>query len=84
MFGFIKKIFIGLLIGLGHGYDHTKCVSLSNHKCMIQPTFIDLHPNNYRQDFHYYTIVVKLDRCAGSCNILNDLSNQICIQIKQD
>ena len=29
---------------------------------MIQPTLIDLHPNEYRQEFHYYPLAVKLDR----------------------
>ena len=43
MFGLIKKIFIGLLTGLVNGSNHTKCVSLSNWKCMIQPTLINLH-----------------------------------------
>ena len=36
MFGLIKKIFIGLLTGLVNGSNHTKCVSLSNQKFMIQ------------------------------------------------
>ena len=26
---------------------HTKCISLSNQKCMIQPTLINLYPNEY-------------------------------------
>ena len=39
-----------------------KCVSLSNQKCMIQPTLINLHPNEYSQEFHYYPFAVKLDR----------------------
>ena len=30
MFELIKKIFIGLLIGLVNEYNNTKCVSLSN------------------------------------------------------
>ena len=38
MFVFIKKIFIGLLTGLVNGSNHTKCVSLSNQKCITQPT----------------------------------------------
>ena len=29
-----------------------------------QPTFIDLHPNEYSQEFHYYPLAVKLDRCV--------------------
>ena len=50
---------------------------LSNQKCMAQTTLINLHPNEYEQEFHYYPFVVKLDRCAGSINILNDLSNKV-------
>ena len=51
---------------------------------MIQPTLINLHPNEYSQEFHYYPSVVKLDRCAGSCNILNDLSNKVCVSKKTE
>ena len=44
MFGIIKKIFMGLLISIVNASNHTKCVSLSNQKCMIQPTLIkDTH-----------------------------------------
>ena len=63
MFGLYKKIFIGLLTGLVNGSSHTKCVSLSNQKCMIQPTLINLHLNEYSQEFHYYPFAVKLDGC---------------------
>ena len=72
MFGLIKKIFIGLLTGLVNVSNHTKCVSLSNQKCMIQPTLINVHPNEYSEEFHYYPFIVQLDRCVGSCNTLND------------
>ena len=47
MFWLIKNIFIGLLTGLVDGSNHTKCVSLNNQKCMIQPTLINLHRNIY-------------------------------------
>ena len=55
-------MFIGLLTSIVNGSNHTKCVSLSNQKCMIQPTLINLHPNEYIQDLLYYPFVVKLDR----------------------
>ena len=42
---------------------------------MIQPTLNNLHPSKYSQEFHYYSFAVKLDRCVGNCNNLNDLSN---------
>ena len=45
---------------------------------MTQPALINLHPNEYSQELHYYPVVVKLDRCVESCNVLNDLSNKVC------
>ena len=53
-------------------------------KCMIQPTLINLHPNEYSQGFHNYPFAVKSDRCAGSCSTLNDLSNKVCIANKAE
>ena len=44
---------------------------------MIQPTLINLHPNEYSQEFHYYPFAVKLDRWVGSCNTPNNLSNNV-------
>ena len=60
------------------------CIKLSNQKCKIQPTLINLHLNEYSQEFHYCPFTVKLDRCVGSCNTPNDLSNKICIQNKTE
>ena len=51
---------------------------------MIQPTLIDLHPNEYIQEFHYYPFAVKLGKCVGSCNTLNDLSSKICVPNKTE
>ena len=59
--------------GLVNGYNHTKCISISNQKCMTQPTLINLHSNECSQEFHYYSFAVKSDRYVGSCNTLNDL-----------
>ena len=51
---------------------------------MIQPTFINLDPNEYSQEFHFYPFSVKLDKCVGSCNTLNDLSNKVCVPNKTE
>ena len=64
MFVLIKKIFIGLLTSPFSGSNHTKCVMLSNQKCMTQSDFMNLYPNDYSQEFHYYPFAVKLDRCV--------------------
>ena len=39
MFGLIKKMFIGLLTDIVRASNHTKPMSLSNKKCMIQPHY---------------------------------------------
>ena len=59
------------------------CIKLSNQKCKIQPTLINLHLNEYSQEFHYCPFTVKLDRCVGSRNTLNDLSKKYVSKIKQ-
>ena len=42
MFWLIKRMFMGLLISIVNATSHTKCVSLSNQKCITQPTLINL------------------------------------------
>ena len=51
---------------------------------MTQPTFVNLHSNKYSQEFHHYPFLVKLDRCVGSYNTLNDLSNKACVPNKTE
>ena len=78
-----KKIFSRLLTSVVvSASSHRKCVSLSNQICKIQPTLINLYPNEYKQELGYYPFAVKLDRCVGSCNTLNDLSNKVCVPNK--
>ena len=84
MFGIIKKMFIVLLTSIVSACNHTKFVSLSNQKCMTQPILINLHPNEYSQELHYYPFAINLDRCAGSCNTLGELSNKVCVPNKSE
>ena len=77
-------MFIRLLTGLLNASNHTKCISLSNQKCEIHHTFINLHLDEYRQEFHYYAFTVKIDKCVGSCNTVNDLSNKVCVPNKME
>ena len=84
MFVLIKKILTGLLTSLYRGSNHTKCVTLSNQKCMTQSNFMNLHRNNYSQEFQYYPFAVKLDSCVGSCNTLIGLSNKVCVSNKSE
>ena len=64
--------------------NHTKCASLSIQKCKIQPTLINLHPNEYTQVLHHFSFVVNLDRSVGKCKIFNDLSNKVYVPNKRE
>ena len=78
MFGIIKERLIGLLTSIVNASNDLICVSLSNQKYEIQPTFINFHSNEYSQELYYYPFADKLDGCVGSCYILNDLPNKVC------
>ena len=50
MLRIIKKMFIGVISSIVNAPNHTKCVSLSNQKCEIQLTLVNLRSNEYSQD----------------------------------
>ena len=85
-------MFIVLITNIVNASNHIKCVSLSNQKCQIQPTLINLHPNEYShlhpneysQELHYYPFAVEIDRCIESCNTPNNLSNKVCVPNKTE
>ena len=45
---------------------------------MVKPTLTDLNPVN----LNYYLFMISLDKCRGSCNVVDDLSTKICIPSK--
>ena len=79
MFGIIKKLFAVLLASIVNHSNDRKYVSLSNQNCKIQSTLFNLHPNKYNQELHCSPFSDKVDRCVGSCNYLNRLSNKVSV-----
>ena len=73
MFEFIKKIFIGLLTSAINASSHTKYIFLSDQKCGIQPTLINLHPKEYSQELYYYSFADKLNRVLELIRLLMKL-----------
>ena len=59
-------------------------VIIADECCNIQSILINLHPNEFSQEFHIslHQIVIKLDRCVRSCNTHIDLSNKVCVPNK--
>ena len=46
---------------------------------MTQATLGNLRLNEYGQELHCNPFMVNLDRCAGNCNTLDDLSSKVCV-----
>ena len=78
-------MFIRLLTSIVNASNHTKCVSLSNQKSVAELTHINLHPKKECcQELRCYPFVVNPDRCAGSCNCLDELSGRVWISNKKN
>ena len=73
-----------VLVSIVNTPDRIKCVSLNNQQCMTQPFLFDLHSNKYIEGLRCYPFAVNLDRCMGSSNTLNDLSNKVCVPNKTE
>ena len=77
MFGIIKKVFISTLAFFSHNIlltNSLKCYSLDNQECKIKPEIINV--NNKGLIFYPYKI--KMNRCVGSCNTIDDRYGKTC------
>ena len=57
-----------------------ECVSMNNQECKIRTEIIDLNTN----EAMFYPFSIKINRCKGSCNTINNSYAKICVpdQIK--
>ena len=62
--------------------NFTTCTSLNNQLCITRPTLIDLNSDEYNQGLRYYSFIINLNRCNGSCNALDKPSSRMCIANK--
>ena len=44
------------------------CISLKNQECKVRPDIVDVSSNNPI----FYPFSVKINRCSGNCNSIND------------
>ena len=54
---------------------HLNCVSINNQKCKVRPEIVDVSNNNPI----FYPFSVKINRCSGNCNSINDPYAKICV-----
>ena len=51
-----------------------ECVSVINEKCMSRPKIIDLNKN----EPVFYPYSIKVNKCSGDCNNINDPMAKLC------
>ena len=83
MFRFMKKGIFTAITFINFNLSNVnplKCASMNNQECKIRTEIINL--NNNKPIFYPYSI--KINRCKGSCNTINDSYAEICVpdQIK--
>ena len=69
IFSFVKKVFVlGLTVLSSVITWALNCISLKNQKCKVRPKIVDVSSNNPI----FYPFSVKINRCRGNCNSIND------------
>ena len=78
MFGFIKKCYFTVMTFFNlSNVDSLEHVSMNNQESKIRTEIINL--NNNEPIFYPYSI--KINRCKGSCNTINDPYAKICQEL---
>ena len=76
MFGFIKQIFISILMYFSNlsTVNLLECISMKNQECKVRPEIVDINSNNPI----FYPFRIKINKCSGNCNINNPYA-KICV-----
>ena len=76
MFSFVKKVFVlGLTVLSSSIRGALNCGSMNNQQCKVRPKIVDVSSNNPI----FYPFSVKINRCSGNCNSINDPYAKICV-----
>ena len=69
MFSFVKKVFASELTVLSSSITGAlNCVSLNNQECKVSSKIADINSNNPM----FYPFSIKVNKCIGNCNNIND------------
>ena len=77
MFRFIKQIFISTMMCFSSlsNINPLECISIKNQECKVRPEIVDVSSN----DPIFYPFSIKINKCSGNCNSINDPFAKICV-----
>ena len=52
-----------------------ECVSMNNQECKIRPEIINVNTN----EPVFYPYSIRINKCKGSCNTINDPYAKLCV-----
>ena len=56
-------------------FNTLKCVSMNNQEYKVRPEIVNINSN--KPSFYSYS--VKISKCSGSCNNINDPYGELCV-----
>ena len=69
MFEFIKNVFVTAMTFFNlSNVNSLECVSINNQECKTRTRIINIKNN----EPVFYTFSIKVNKCCGSCNNIND------------
>ena len=77
MFGFIKKVFVLMITFFNFkpsNVNSIEWVSMNNQECRTKSKIINI--NNNEPVFYHFSM--KVNKCSGSCNSINDPYAELC------
>ena len=75
IFSFVKKVFFLGLTVISNITGALECISTKNQQCKVRPKIVHVNSNNPI----FYPFSVKVNRCSGNCNNINNLYARICV-----
>ena len=76
IFSFVKRVFVlGLTVLSSSITGALNCISMNNQKCTVGPKIADINSSNPM----FYPFSVKVNKCSGNCNNINDPYAKICV-----
>ena len=77
IFRFVQKVFvIGLtILSSFTNASLLSCISMINQECKTRPQIVNVNSNNPI----FYPFSIKISKCCGNCNNINDPYSKICV-----
>ena len=74
---FKKFLFLGITVlsNFTNASSSLSCISIKNQECETRPEVININSDNPI----FYPFSIKINKCSGNCNNINDPYAKICV-----